>query len=102
MIRNSARPFLLVAATLICWSTLPAPALADTVSFVGRRDFASGGLWPSSVAVGDSTAIGFPNLPSATSGPTTFPSLLGGDNGPSEWQLPSTLSRNRFFLPWAT
>src|SRR5438552_2544520 len=86
MIRNSARPFLLVAATLICWSTLPAPALADTVSFVGRRDFASGGLWPSSVAVGDFNGDGIPDLAVVPGGfPLNIVSVLLG-NGDGTFQ----------------
>src|SRR5439155_23383689 len=90
MIRNSARPFLLVAATLICWSTLPAPALADTVSFVGRRDFASGGLWPSSVAVGDFNGDGVPDLAVANSRSDTVSVLLGGGDG--TFQAPLTFA----------
>src|SRR3989442_717046 len=81
MIRNSARPFLLVAATLICWSTLPAPALADTVSFVGRRDFASGGLDPSSVAVGDFNGDGVLDLAVVNGGSGTVSVLLGNGDG---------------------
>src|SRR3989442_15173230 len=93
MIRNSARPFLLVAATLICWSTLPAPALADTVSFVGRRDFASGGLDPSSVAVGDFNGDGVPDLAVANSRSDTVSVLLGDGDG--TFQAPPTFAPPR-------
>src|SRR5439155_1263538 len=98
MIRNSARPFLLVAATLICWSTLPAPALADTVSFVARRDFASGGLDPSSVAVGDFNGDGVPDLAVANSRSDTVSVLLGGGDRTFQAPLTFAVGRNPVFV----
>jgi hypothetical protein len=62
------------------WSTLSTPALADTVSFVARRDFATGGLWPSSVAVGDFNGDGVPDLAVANSRSDTVSVLLGSDD----------------------
>src|SRR2546429_7842627 len=64
MTRNSTRLSMLVAAIVIFWSTLPTPALADTVSFVARRDYEAGQS-PVSVVVGDFNGDGVPDLPVA-------------------------------------
>src|SRR2546421_12970859 len=85
MTRNSTRLSMLVAAIVIFWSTLPTPALADTVSFVARRDYEAGQS-PVSVVVGDFNGDGEPDLAVANevdlnlSG-GTVEGLLGKDDG---------------------
>ena len=85
MTRNSTRLSMLVAAIVIFWSTLPTPALADTVSFVARRDYEAGQS-PVSVVVGDFNGDGVPDLAVANeldlnlSG-GTVEVLLGKDDG---------------------
>src|SRR5207245_1738207 len=85
MTRNSTRLSMLVAASVIFWSTLPTPALADTVSFVARRDYEAGQS-PVSVVVGDFNGDGVPDLAVANeldldlSG-GTVEVLLGKDDG---------------------
>src|SRR5256885_1819824 len=85
MTSNSTRLSMLVAAIVIFWSTLPTPALADTVSFVARRDYEAGQS-PVSVVVGDFNGDGVPDLAVANeldlnlSG-GTVEVLLGKDDG---------------------
>src|SRR3989449_6721858 len=85
MTRNSTRLSMLVAAIVIFWSTLSSPALADTVSFVARRDYEAGQS-AVSVVVGDFNGDGVPDLAVANgldlnlSG-GTVEVLLGKDDG---------------------
>src|SRR5207247_2481251 len=81
MIRKSARPWLLIAATLSLWSTFrPSPAPAQTVSFV-RSDIAAGFDHPIAVAVGDFNADGLQDLAVANHDSNTVSVLLGVGNG---------------------
>src|SRR6059058_2769952 len=81
MIRKSARPWLLIAATLSLWSTFrPSPAPAQTVSFV-RSDIAAGFGHPIAVAVGDFNADGLQDLAVANHDSNTVSVLLGVGNG---------------------
>src|SRR5437762_1037260 len=81
MIRKSARPWLLIAATLSLWSTFrPSPAPAQTVSFV-RSDIAAGFDHPIAVAVGDFNADGLQDLAVADHDSNTVSVLLGVGNG---------------------
>src|SRR2546427_3681932 len=93
MTRNSTRLSMLVAAIVIFWSTLPTPALADTVSFVARRDYEAGQS-PVSVVVGDFNGDGGPDLAGATDpAPNRAGGLakgrLGKTVGPSQRARPS-------------
>src|SRR3989442_222466 len=78
MSRNSTRLLLLVAAALFFLSALPNPALAQTVSFVARKDFAAG-AFPRSVVVGDFNGDGRSDLAVATDGGVSV--LLGNGDG---------------------
>src|SRR5213593_1688117 len=81
MIRKSARPWLLIAATLSLWSTFrPSPAPAQTVSFA-RSDIAAGFDHPIAVAVGDFNADGLQDLAVANHDSNTVSVLLGAGNG---------------------
>ena len=81
MIRKSARPWLLIAATLSLWSTFrPSPAPAQTVSFA-RSDIAAGFDHPIAVAVGDFNADGLQDLAVANHDSNTVSVLLGVGNG---------------------
>src|SRR5437867_6658018 len=81
MIRKSARPWLLIAATLSLWSTFrPSPAPAQTVSF-DRSDIAAGFDHPIAVAVGDFNADGLQDLAVANHDSNTVSVLLGVGNG---------------------
>src|SRR5436190_603827 len=81
MIRKSARPWLLIAATLSLWSTFrSSPAPAQTVSFV-RSDIAAGFDHPIAVAVGDFNADGLQDLAVANHDSNTVSVLLGVGNG---------------------
>src|SRR5438034_3894416 len=81
MIRKSARPWLLIAATLSLWSTFrPSPAPAQTVSFV-RSDIAAGFDHPIAVAVGSFNADGLKDLAVANHDSNTVSVLLGVGNG---------------------
>src|SRR5439155_1239735 len=72
MTSNSARRPLLVAATLLLWSTVPTPAPA--------ADLAAG-AHPSSVAVDDFNEDGKPDLVVANSLGDTVSVLLGNGDG---------------------
>src|SRR5438128_1433983 len=79
MTRNSARLALLATLTSFFLSTCPNPTLAQTVSFVARRDFVVGN--PISVAVGDFNGDGVPDLAVANFGSNTVSVLLGNGDG---------------------
>src|SRR5438128_1906086 len=80
MTRNSTRLWLLVAATLFFWSTSPAPALAQTVSFTSSGEFPVG-TNPQWVAVGDFNGDGIQDLAVANAGSSTVSVLLGNGDG---------------------
>src|SRR2546426_738232 len=80
MTRNSARLSLLIVATLFVASTFPTPALAQTVSFIARRDFVVGKN-PVSVAVGDFNGDRVQDLAVANYDSTTVQVLLGNGDG---------------------
>src|SRR5881396_2035984 len=81
MIRKSARPWLLIAATLSLWSTFrPSPAPAQTVSFAGS-DIAAGFDHPIAVAVGDFNGDGLQDLAVANHDINTVSVLLGNGDG---------------------
>src|SRR5437870_4029868 len=80
MTRNSTRLWLLVAATLVFWSTAPAPALAQTVSFTSSGEFPVG-TNPQWVAVGDFNGDGIQDLAVANAGSSTVSVLLGNGDG---------------------
>src|SRR5439155_188538 len=76
------RSAIVIAATLFFWATLPHPALAQTVSFVARRDFAAG-TNPASVAVDDFNGDGVLDL-AVAAGPESVSVLLGKGDGTFE------------------
>src|SRR2546427_339973 len=80
MSRNSMRLLLLVATTLFFSSAFPNPALAQSVSFIARGDFAAG-THPQAVAVGDFNGDGRPDLAVANSGSSAVSVLLGNGDG---------------------
>src|SRR2546426_790400 len=78
--RVLAELWLLVAAALFFSSTVSAPALAQTVSFNARLDFAVQ-TNPISVAVGDLNGDRVQDLAVANSGSNTVSVLLGNGDG---------------------
>src|SRR5712691_2768237 len=78
--RVLAELWLLVAAALFFSSTVTAPALAQTVSFNTRLDFAVQ-TKPISVAVGDFNGDRVQDLAVANSGSNTVSVLLGNGDG---------------------
>src|SRR3989442_966206 len=77
--RHLARPWSLVAPALVLWSAMAAPAVAQTVSFVARRDFAAG-TSPSSVTVSDFNGDGAQGLAVANLH-SSVSALLGNGDG---------------------
>src|SRR5207302_291573 len=80
MATNSARRWLLVAAASFFSSTVSAPALAQTVPFNARLDFAVG-AHPPAVAVGDFNGDGKRDLAVANLDSNTVSVLLGNGDG---------------------
>src|SRR2546421_12447703 len=89
MATNSARRWLLVAAALFFSSTVSAPALAQTVPFNARLDFAVE-AHPTFVAVGDFNGDRVQDLAVTNFDSNTISVLLG--NGDGTFQAPPTVA----------
>src|SRR5438132_2405125 len=88
MIRPSAKEWFLITAALAVCPALSAPAAAQPVSFVARRDFAAG-INPSSVTEADFNRDGIPDLAVINSN-STVSILLG--NGDATFRTPRTFA----------
>src|SRR5438445_8452449 len=89
MTGHSARLVALLALPLLFESAVPAPAVAQTVSFIARRDFPAGGA-PFSLVVGDFNGDGVPDVAVANYGSHDISILLG--HGDGTFQAPLTFA----------
>src|SRR2546430_14787538 len=95
MATNSARRWLLVAAASFFSSTVSAPALAQTVPFNARLDFAVE-AHPTFVAVGDFNGDRVQDLAVTNFDSNTISVLLGNGDGRSEERRVGKECRSRW------
>ena len=89
MTGHSARLVALLALPLLFESAVPAPAVAQTVSFIARRDFPAGGA-PFSLVVGDFNGDRVPDVAVANYGSHDISMLRG--HGDGTFQAPLTFA----------